>query len=292
LIIFANWRGFSGGLRDLFEEILKFGSYIVDNLREYKQPVFVYIPPCGELRGGAWAVLDPTINPEKMEMYCDENGRGGVLEPNGTVEIKYKAKDILKTMHRLDDTLLALTQKLKSAAKDDILQLNQQIEAREKQLMSIYEQVATNFADLHDTPGRMKAKGCIHEVVAWQTSRQYFYYRVKRRILEEYLKRSILKLNSNYTNDEMIKLIRSWVEPANDNNKHWQDDKFVGQWLQTEQTLIQQKLKSIREQAIQDQVSKLATEDASATLEGLLQVLNQLPADQKANILTKLKSLK
>jgi acetyl-CoA carboxylase/biotin carboxylase 1 len=39
--------------------------------------VFIYIPPCGELRGGAWVVLDPTINPEKMEMYCDENGRGG-----------------------------------------------------------------------------------------------------------------------------------------------------------------------------------------------------------------------
>jgi acetyl-CoA carboxylase carboxyltransferase component len=78
LIIFANWRGFSGGLRDLYEEILKFGSYIVDNLRDYQHPVFIYIPPCGELRGGAWVVLDPTINPDKMEMYCDENGRGGL----------------------------------------------------------------------------------------------------------------------------------------------------------------------------------------------------------------------
>lgn len=50
LIIFANWRGFSGGLRDLFEEILKYGSYIVDALRQYSQPVFIYIPPFGELR--------------------------------------------------------------------------------------------------------------------------------------------------------------------------------------------------------------------------------------------------
>lgn len=50
LIIFANWRGFSGGLRDLFEEILKYGSYIVDALRQYAQPVFIYIPPFGELR--------------------------------------------------------------------------------------------------------------------------------------------------------------------------------------------------------------------------------------------------
>lgn len=39
LIIFANWRGFSGGMRDMFNEILKYGSMIVDNLRKYKQPV-------------------------------------------------------------------------------------------------------------------------------------------------------------------------------------------------------------------------------------------------------------
>merc|ERR1719201_2629017 len=36
LIIFANWRGFSGGTRDMFAEILKYGSMIVDALVEYK----------------------------------------------------------------------------------------------------------------------------------------------------------------------------------------------------------------------------------------------------------------
>ncbi|NEU35088.1 hypothetical protein GN156_31010, partial [bacterium LRH843] len=36
LIIFANWRGFSGGMKDMYEQILKFGSYIVDALREYE----------------------------------------------------------------------------------------------------------------------------------------------------------------------------------------------------------------------------------------------------------------
>lgn len=46
----------------MYEEILKFGAYIVDGLRRYKQPIIVYIPANGELRGGAWAVVDPTIN--------------------------------------------------------------------------------------------------------------------------------------------------------------------------------------------------------------------------------------
>ena len=50
LMVFANWRGFSGGTRDMFGEILKFGSYIVDNLRTYKHPVFAYIPPRSGIR--------------------------------------------------------------------------------------------------------------------------------------------------------------------------------------------------------------------------------------------------
>lgn len=60
---------------DMYDQVLKFGSYIVDALCEYKQPVFVYIPPFGELRGGSWVVLDPTINPDHMEMFADSLSR-------------------------------------------------------------------------------------------------------------------------------------------------------------------------------------------------------------------------
>lgn len=50
----------------MYDQVLKFGSYIVDALRKYEQPVLVYIPPYAELRGGAWVVLDPTINNESV----------------------------------------------------------------------------------------------------------------------------------------------------------------------------------------------------------------------------------
>ena len=64
LIIFANWRGFSGGMKDMYEEVIKFGADIVDALHAYHQPIIIYIPPFAELRGGSWVVIDPTINPE------------------------------------------------------------------------------------------------------------------------------------------------------------------------------------------------------------------------------------
>jgi acetyl-CoA carboxylase/biotin carboxylase 1 len=43
---------------------------IVDNLRRFQQPVFVYLPYNAEMRGGAWVVVETAINPDKIEMYA------------------------------------------------------------------------------------------------------------------------------------------------------------------------------------------------------------------------------
>lgn len=40
-------------------------------------------------------------------------------------------------------------------------ELELKLKAREEFLMPIYHQVAVQFADLHDTPGRMQEKGAI-----------------------------------------------------------------------------------------------------------------------------------
>jgi acetyl-CoA carboxylase/biotin carboxylase 1 len=183
LFILANWRGFSGGMRDMFDEILKYGSYIVDGLREYRQPVFVYLVPHGELRGGAWVVLDSTINPRFMEMYADPTSRGGILEPAGILDIKFRESDVKSTSHRLDSTLQSLKHQL-SESKDPQSRssLEQAIRTRERQLHSAYHQVAMKFADLHDTPGRMLAVNSINGIVPAQDSRSFFYWRLRRRL--------------------------------------------------------------------------------------------------------------
>ena len=191
LIIFANWRGFSGGTRDMFNEILKFGSMIVDALRTYNHPVFIYLPPNGELRGGAWVVVDPTINERMMEMYADRESRGGILEPPGICEVKFRKQDQIKAMHRLDPVLIKLETQLQGT-KDvvEIANLKKQISAREEvrsvalaaagaddlvlnrvclvqTLLPLYLQIAHEFADLHDRAGRMKAKVRTGYYLAW-----------------------------------------------------------------------------------------------------------------------------
>lgn len=186
LFILANWRGFSGGMKDMYEQVLKFGAYIVDALRQYNQPIMVYLPPYSELRGGAWAVLDASINPRYMEMYADPNARGGVLEPEGLVEIKFRQKDLIKVMHRNDKIMAQHHQELiKTTDPEERKRLTILIKDREELLSGAYHQVALNFADLHDRPTRMLAKGAINDIVPWQKSRQFFYARLRRLLFDD-----------------------------------------------------------------------------------------------------------
>ncbi len=181
LIIFANWRGFAGGLRDMYGEILKYGAYIVDALREYDQPIFVYIPHGGELRGGAWVVIDSSINPEKMEFYASDESKGGVLEPEGVVDIKFRREDLVKAMRR---TCPAMQDGSKFHGED-----GKTAEKKlEKELMPTFKQLATHFAALHDTPGVMLHKRAIREIVPWSQARTFFASRLRMRVAEERVK--------------------------------------------------------------------------------------------------------
>jgi len=265
LIIFANWRGFSGGMRDMYNEILKFGSYIVDNLRKYRHPVFIYIPPFGELRGGAWVVLDPTINPKHMQMFCDEQGRGGVLEPNGTVEIKYRKKDLLTTMHRLDSVLISLDAQLAKEANEQNHQaLKAKIASREIELLPCYEQVAVQFADLHDRPGRMKAKGVIQDSVQWKTARKFFYYRLRRVLAEEQIKSNFQQACPTMEEEQLESIFQKAV-PADVKNS---DESFVA-WVENADKHLGDTLKSLQDQYIRSQLLELFQRDPKAVEQAL-----------------------
>ncbi|CAB3233545.1 unnamed protein product [Arctia plantaginis] len=149
-------------------------------------------------------------------MYADPDARGGVLEAEGIVEVKFKQRDILKTMHRLDPELLrvgARIAELKEQIKDisksldrrgsiddslirtdigreaegrvreletELLAAEKTAKAREKELSPIYHEIAVQFAELHDTAERMLEKGCIFDIIPWRSSRRQLYWRLRR----------------------------------------------------------------------------------------------------------------
>lgn len=55
-----------------------------------------------------------------MELYADEMARGGVLEPEGTVQIKFRQKDLIKSMRRLDAKYKELMRKLGNLNSDSV----------------------------------------------------------------------------------------------------------------------------------------------------------------------------
>jgi acetyl-CoA carboxylase/biotin carboxylase 1 len=259
LIIFANWRGFSGGTRDMYGEILKFGAMIVDELRVYRHPVFVYIPPNGELRGGAWVVVDPTINEERMEMYADEESRGGILEPPGICEVKFRDKDQKAAMHRLDPVLLELDQEPEANQAE--------IAAREAQLLPMYTQVAHEFADLHDRSGRMLAKGVIRDVVKWENARKYFFDRLQRRLTTDDLGVEC-NANRSVVEERLLSL-------ALQNGVEWDDDAAVTKWLCDDAEMVKSEVSSIEHDAkIDNAIQTLGKLDEKA-LQHVLEKFSQ-----------------
>ncbi|KAJ8315639.1 LOW QUALITY PROTEIN: hypothetical protein KUTeg_007789 [Tegillarca granosa] len=236
LIVFANWRGFSGGMKDMYDQVLKFGSYIVDGLVEYKQPILIYIPPYAELRGGAWVVVDPTINSRHMEMFADELSRGGVLEPEGTVEIKYRRKDLEKAMRRLDSQCKQLIEQLNSPELKprEKNELEKKLTQRENFLLPMYHQVAVQFADLHDTPGRMEEKGVISAILKWTKSREFFYWRLRRRLLETEIKAKMHDFTRNLSDAQQTSMMSRWFLEDQGTVKIMRgyavNDKFMAEW--------------------------------------------------------------
>merc|ERR1712048_986036 len=255
LIIFANWRGFSGGTRDMYQEVLKFGAQIVDALVDYKHPVFVYIPPNGELRGGAWVVIDPAINPQQMEMYADKDARGGILEPPAAAEIVFKRDaHVIEMMYRCDETL----KRLKSE-KDSGKDVATELKAREKLLLPMYRQVSVMYCDLHDRSARMKSLGAIHEELEWRQSRTYLHWRIRRRLCESGVIKKIQAAVPDFSHAEAKSVLQGLLEGSLE--RDIDNDQIVAQWLEAHKeevdTCVEEQRRKHAEAQIFDLLSSL-----------------------------------
>lgn len=302
LMILANWRGFSGGQRDMYNEVLKYGSFIVDALVKFEQPIFVYIPPFGELRGGSWVVVDPTINPTAMEMYADAEARGGVLEPEGIIGIKYRKDKQLETMARLDPEYGSLRKQLaeNGLSKEETEAIKHKMSAREQQLLPVYAQISIQFADLHDRAGRMKAKGTIRDVLEWRNARRFFYWRVRRRLNEEYILRRMAAVTATsaagssatpsvQARARHLQHLAAWCGIENFDKS----DREVAVWYEENRKLVHDKIEALKAEAIVDQVRDLVRTSAvnskdatsAAAWKGVRDLLSVMPVEEKEKVL-------
>jgi acetyl-CoA carboxylase/biotin carboxylase 1 len=286
LMILANWRGFSGGQRDMYNEVLKYGSMIVDALVKYEQPVFVYIPPFGELRGGSWVVVDPTINPQYMEMYADEESRGGVLEPEGIVGIKFRKDRQLETMARLDTIYGDLKRKHADPAlsREQQAAVKAKMTERETLLLPVYAQISIQFADLHDRAGRMMAKGAIRMPLKWTNARRFFYWRLRRRLNEEYILKKMSAAEAreaSTSRDGKLGLLKAWSGVERFDT----DDMSVAVWYEENRKETAARIESLRREGVAADVAALLRRDKEGGLKGVAQVLSMLPVAEREEVI-------
>ena len=305
LIVFANWRGFSGGQRDMFDEVLKYGSLIVDAFVSYEQPVFVFIPPFAEIRGGAWVVLDASINASVMEMYASKGtARGGVLEANGLASVKYRTKDLIITMHRLDDQLIDLDKKLEAEASEDGKKaILEEMTKRERALLPVYEQISVQFCGLHDTPGRMKAVGVIEKEVEWEESRVFFYWRLRRKLAEFDLRKKLVDATevgrsiATLSSVEASSVVKSWfLETPGMTEAGWSDDKLLLSWMGERYAELEQKVLAYTKQCVVEEVVQVMTSGGNTAVvgtagivEGVGAAYKKMDAEQKTQFMKMLK---
>ena len=92
-------------------------------------------------------------------------------------------------MARLDPLYSDLKRKSleKGLTSEQQNEIKAKMTEREKTLLPVYLQIALQYSDLHDRAGRMKAKDVIRMPLQWANSRRFFYWRLRRRMTEEYI---------------------------------------------------------------------------------------------------------
>jgi acetyl-CoA carboxylase/biotin carboxylase 1 len=227
-----------------------------------------------------------------MEMYADEDARGGVLEPEGIVNIKFRRDKQLDTMARLDPTyaslLAQLADKSKTLSPTEMSELKKQITEREQLLLPVYSQISLQFADLHDRAGRMKAKNVIRDSLRWCESRRFFYWRVRRRLNEEYIvKRLAAASKEQVANKERhLQTLAVWTGIPDFEHS----DREVAMWYEDNRKMVHEKVEALKSDGVAFDVASLLRNNAKGGLKGVQQVLSMLPVDEREEALRFLSS--
>merc|ERR1712113_1234799 len=160
--------------------------------------------------------------------------------------------DQIAVMHRLDDELRELDYDLSVCQIDsDSIDIKKKIAAREEALKPVYLQAATEFADLHDKTGRMKAKGVIRSAVPWEEAREFFFYRAKRRILEDAYSSELQSADPALTKESAGEALKELF------SGDWEDDKAVGAFLEESADVVADKVKAVKAVSVQAKIDAL-----------------------------------
>lgn len=136
------------------------------------------------------------------------------------------------------------------------------IAERTAQLIPAFHLVAVHFADLHDSPVRMLAKGCIRGIVEWRDSRRHFYWRLKRRLLQDQQVQRIRTVSPAIEWTEATTMLRQWLLGDNHQEVQWLNDAYMVDMLSG-----QERKESVVGRRLRDLEAEYAAQHVRETLE-------------------------
>ena len=225
-----------------------------------------------------------------MEMYADENARGGVLEPEGIVNIKFRRDKQLETMARLDATYAQLKRSLAdpSLSQDQQSDIKVKLTEREQLLSPVYSQISLQFADLHDRAGRMQAKGTIRHPLQWKNARRFFYWRLRRRLDEESILKKMAASSTRGPTARERNLLT--LQSLTGITQFETDDRAVASWYEENKKSVHAKVEAMRADGVAFDVAALMRGNKDGGLKGVKQVLDMLPVAEREEVMKYLTS--
>jgi acetyl-CoA carboxylase/biotin carboxylase 1 len=197
-------------------------------------------------------------------------------------------------MARLDPEYGRLKQQslAKNLSADQLNAIKAKMTEREQLLGPIYQQIALQFADLHDRAGRMEAKGTIRMPLQWKNARRFFYWRLRRRLSEEVL---LKKLNSSLAGG----VVPATTAPSTQREqnlatlKNWsglldvefdKDDRKVAEWYESHRKEVYAKIDAVKTEAVSKRVAELLMGNKEGGLKGVREVLSLVPTSEREQL--------
>ena len=124
-------------------------------------------------------------------------------------------------------------------------------------MLELYEAYATYTEIMSLT------EGVIRDVVSWERAREYFHWRVKRRLAQDNLIDELKAADKALSHGAALSLVKEW------SGADWEDDKAILNFLATEADKVAAGVAGVRAKAVEAEVGALLSglsEEAKAEL--------------------------
>jgi acetyl-CoA carboxylase/biotin carboxylase 1 len=129
----------------------------------------------------------------------------------------------------------------------------------------------------------MKAKGVIRDSLKWREARRFFYWRVRRRLNEEYILKRMAATSREplASRARHLETLAAWSAiPGFD-----RADREVACWYEENRRMVHEKVEAMKSEGVAWEVAKLLRESGKGGLKGVKQMLGMLPVGEREEAL-------